>query len=136
MNSQETSRIINEARQLAYHNPVILNMLTLLAYYAEADFVVIFKVMAGPLAGGIIGEIIDEKRTSGRVIPVQEAVRRALQKRLQKWTEEDKTIDRGIRVSVTEGLSYTLYKERGTLKVEEYDKVRKYLDRELYGYAD
>lgn len=73
-------------------------MLTLLTYFAESDFVTIFKVMAGPLAGRIIDLVIDERKLSGTVISVQEAVRRALQERLQQMMESTESMDKDIKV--------------------------------------
>ncbi|MFZ5632906.1 MAG: hypothetical protein ACOY40_08675 [Bacillota bacterium] len=135
MDRQQINEMVGEAMEFSYKNPVLLNMLTLLSYYAESDFVVIFKVMAGPLAGRIIDEIIDGKRSAGSYIPVQEAVRRALQGRLQQLMENDESMDKDIKVWVHEGLSYMLNRDGGPIKIEDYDRIKRYLDNELYGYG-
>lgn len=70
MNKKQFNQKVNEAMELSYNNPIILNMLTLLTYYSQSDFVTIFRVMAGPLASRIIDEIIDERKVTGAVIPI------------------------------------------------------------------
>lgn len=125
---------VGEAMELSYKNPIILSMMTLLTHYSQADFVTIFKVMAGPLAGRIIDEIIDARRDAGTSIPIQEAVRRALQGRLEDLMTKDRTLDRDLKVWVHEGLSYMLFRDGGPIRVEDFDRINRYLEQELYGY--
>ncbi|MFZ5648035.1 MAG: hypothetical protein ACOY30_10500 [Bacillota bacterium] len=98
---------------MSKENPVLLNMLTLLTHYSQCDYLSIFKVMGGPLAGRITGEVVDGRLASGKAMPLQEAVRRALQGCLDQLKETECSMDAGLKVWVYEGLTYMIYSDSG-----------------------